>query len=246
MREQFLELLRTDPQFRDEVRLLVLTEDLLALPGKVDRLVEAVHELTTVQRQQTEQILALTEAQRRTQEQIQGLFHQLNELVAAQHRMEEALTWLIDWQRGEAGRREGERYERQVIRRAPVLFNGGNGGPPDDPSVQQRLTALLPPEQRERLLHNEEDDPFLSDLIWWKGERVAVVEASLQVDGYDVTRADHRAATLREAGIPAIGVVIGKEWADIEAHDVALGRGVEWLIGREMSEGFRKFRELEA
>jgi hypothetical protein len=34
---------------------------------------------------------------------------------------------LVSWQRGEAGRREGERYERDVVRRALVLFHGGQG-----------------------------------------------------------------------------------------------------------------------
>ncbi|MDW8029327.1 MAG: hypothetical protein RMK94_13145 [Armatimonadota bacterium] len=298
MREQILELLRTDPGFREEVRRLILTEDLLALPSKVDQLVEAVRELAEIQRQQAEQIRALADAQKRTEErlealaeaqkrteervealaeaqkrteervealveaqkrteeqigalaetqqrhaeQIQTLIHQVSTLIAAQARMEEALQWLINWQRGEMGRREGERYERHVIRRAPVLFNGGEGGSPSEPSIQRRLTELLPPEHRERLFHDEEGDPFLADLVWWKDEQVAVVEISLQVDGYDVIRANQRAATLRQAGVQAIGMVIGREWANPDAYDAAIRHQVEWLIGTEMSEGFRRFR----
>ena len=299
MREQFLELLRTDPEFREEVRRLVLTDELLALPSKFDQLVAVVRELAEIQRQQSEQIRslmeaqkrteeqvrvlaeaqrrteeqlqrqaeqiqalteaqrrteeqlqrqaeqvrALTETQRRTEEQLQALTQQVSALVAAQSRMEEALQWLINWQRGEIGRREGERYERHVIRRAPILFNGGEGGSPYEPMIQQRLASMLSREQRERLFHDEEGDPFLADLIWWKEGQVAVVEISLQVDGYDVIRASRRAQTLRNASIQAIGVVIGRDWANPDAYDAAIRYRVEWLIGSEMSEGLRRFRE---
>jgi len=299
MREQILELLRTDPSFREEVRRLVLTDELLALPSKFDQLVAVVRELAEIQRQQgeqirslmeaqkrteeqvrvlaeaqrrteeqlqrqaeqiqalteaqrrteeqlqrqVEQIRALTETQRRTEERLQALTQQVSALVAAHARMEEAFQWLINWQRGEMGRREGERYERHVIRRAPILFNGGEGGSPYEPMIQQRLASMLSREQREQLFHDEEGDPFLADLIWWKDGQVAVVEISLQVDGYDVIRASRRAQTLRNASIQAIGVVIGRDWANPDAYDAAIRYRVEWLIGSEMSEGLRRFRE---
>jgi hypothetical protein len=299
MREQILELLRTDPEFREEVRRLVLTDELLALPSKFDQLVAVVRELAEIQRQQgeqirslmeaqkrteeqvrvlaeaqrrteeqlqrqakqiqalteaqrrteeqlqrqVEQIRALTETQRRTEERLQALTQQVSALVAAHARMEEAFQWLINWQRGEMGRREGERYERHVIRRAPILFNGGEGGSPYEPMIQQRLASMLSREQREQLFHDEEGDPFLADLIWWKDGQVAVVEISLQVDGYDVIRASRRAQTLRNASIQAIAVVIGRDWANPDAYDAAIRYRVEWLIGSEMSEGLRRFRE---
>jgi len=298
MREQILELLRTDPEFREEVRRLVLTDELLALPSKFDQLVAVVRELAEIQRQQgeqirslmeaqkrteeqvrvlaeaqrrteeqlqrqaeqiqalteaqrrteeqlqrqAEQVRALTETQRRTEERLQALTQQVSALVAAHARMEEAFQWLIDWQRGEMERREGERYEPHVIRRAPILFNGGEGGSPYEPMIQQRLASMLSREQREQLFH-EEGDPFLAELIWWKDGQVAVVEISLQVDGYDVIRASRRAQTLRNASIQAIGVVIGRDWANPDAYDAAIRYRVEWLIGSEMSEGLRRFRE---
>jgi hypothetical protein len=123
------------------------------------------------------------------------------------------------------------------------LFNGGEGGSPYEPMIQQRLASMLSREQREQLFHDEEGDPFLADLIWWKDGQVAVVEISLQVDGYDVIRASRRAQTLRNASIQAIGVVIGRGWANPDAYDAAIRYRVEWLIGSEMSEGLRRFRE---
>lgn len=281
--EEFLNLLRTDPSFRAEVRRLVLTEELLTLPEKVDELVRAVRELAEMQREHSEilrrheailrehseilrqhseqlaalteaqkrmeeQLAALTEAQRRTEEQVAALIEaqkrteeQLAALTEAQKRTWEELQRLVAWQQGEAGRREGEQYERHVIRRAPAIFNGGDGGAPDQPAVRERLAAFLAPFWQEGLMEAE-DDPLLADLIWWKGERVAVVEASLLVDRYDVERAARRAATLRRAGADAFGVVVGKGWATPEAQEMAVSEKIEWLIGTDMSEGFRKFR----
>jgi hypothetical protein len=281
--EEFLRLLRTDHAFREEVRRLVLTEELLTLPEKMEELTKAVRELVEAQRehseilrQHSEQIAALVEAQRRTEETLRQhseILRQHSEqiaaLVEAQRRTEETLrqhseilrqhseqiaalveaqrrTWeelqrLVTWQRGEAGRREGEHYERQVIRRAPAIFNGGQGGSPEQPIVQQRLTQLLAPFWQEGLIAPE-DDPLLADLIWWKDEQIVVVEVSMRVDRYDVERAARGAATLRRAGAAAMGVVIGEEWATPETYDEAIGRQIEWFIGSEMSDGFREFR----
>ena len=242
---------RTEEQLqRQAEQIQALAEAQRRTEEQLQRQAEQIRALAEAQRRteeqlqrQAEQIRALAEAQRRTEEQLQALMQQVSALVAAQSRIEEALQWLINWQRGEMGRREGERYERHVIRRAPILFNGGEGGSPYEPLIQQRLTSVLSREQREQLFHDEESDPFLADLVWWKDEQVAVVEISLQVDGYDVIRASRRAQTLRDAGIQAIAVVIGREWANPDAYDAAIRYRVEWLIGSEMSEGFRRFRE---
>jgi hypothetical protein len=264
VREEFLELLRRDQTFREEVRRQLLSEDLLALPGKFDLLTERVGEvlsllretvgvvrdLTEAQRQQGEHIQALIQAQQRTAERIGRLDGRMDRVEAALERLTEAqqhtqeeLQWLLSWQRGESGRRDGECYEREIIRRAPALLNGGQGGAPDQPLVQQRLTdqlrSLLAQDVFESL-----EDPFLADLIWWKGEQTAVVEISVQVNGDDVARAARRAATLRRAGSPALAVVIGEQWATSDSRDRALAREVEWKVGSDLSEGFLAFRRL--
>jgi len=103
LREEMLELLRTDRAFREEVRRQLLTEELLALPGLVRE---------------------LAEAQRRTEAQVQRQGDQMAHLA-------QQVQALVSWQRGESGRRDGERYERETLRRAPALFNGGQGGSPE-------------------------------------------------------------------------------------------------------------------
>jgi hypothetical protein len=156
-------------------------------------------------------------------------------------RLAQQVQELVSWQRGESGRRNGERYERETLRRAPALFNGGEGGSPEHPWVQQRLTQQLGAMLGQGVLAPEED-PYLADLVWWKGDRLAVVEVSVQVNGDDVRRAASRAATLRQAGATAFGVVIGEDWAVWEARDRALTVGVEWKVGPDLSAGFLAFR----
>lgn len=227
IREDVLGLLRSDPAFREEVRRQLLTDELLGLPAVVRELVEA-------QRRTEAQLQRLAEQVQRQGEQVQRQGEQLQRLA-------EQVGALVSWQRGEAGRRDGERYERETVRRAPVLFNGGHGGTSDDPGVRQRLTEQLRTELDGGIVSDEEN-PFLADLLWWKGEQVAVVEVSLQVNGLDVARAAARAATLARAGARALAVVIGEEWAAPTAVRQADALRVEWKVGPDLSPGFLALR----
>jgi hypothetical protein len=211
-----LRILEEQPEWRAELRRLLGMEELLGLPS-------VVRELAAAQKATERQLGRLTECLEHLAEQVQAL---------------------VTWQRGEAGRREGERYERNVARRAPVLFRGGIGGATDSPEVQQRLSKWLGPLLRGEGLLEADEDPTLSDLIWWKGERVAVVEVSLKVNGDDVRRAWRRAGTLQSAGIEALPVVVGEDWANLEVREWAGERGVEWIVGGIPSEGLLAFRRL--
>jgi hypothetical protein len=266
-------LVEERPEWRAELRRIVLTDELLALPEQVaslrrdieqrfqqlavqlaglataqarteERLGELsqaqartegrLAELAAAQARLEEQMVVLSQAQARTEE-------RLGELSQAQIRTEEGLRSLVNWQRGEAGRRDGERYERETLRRAPVLFNGGQGGAPDHPDIQRRLTVQLAPLLAEDML-DAENDPFLADLVWWKDEQLAVIEISLQVDRQDVTRAERRAATLRRSGAQACALVVGEQWATPEARELARTRQVAWKVGEDLSDDFLAFR----
>jgi hypothetical protein len=228
-------LVEERPEWRAELRRLVLTDELLALPEQVARL---RHDTEQGFQQLAAQVAGLTAAQARTEE-------QLVTLSQAQARTEAELRWLVSWQRGEAGRRDGERYERDILRQAPALLNGGQGGATDHPDVQQRLTAQLGP-----LLAGDvfdaTDNPLLADLVWWKGEQMAVVAVSLQVDRQDVGRAERRAATLRRSGAPVMALVIGEQWATPEAREQAQTRQVDWKVGADLSQGFLALRQRYA
>jgi len=78
-------LLAEHPEWRSELRRLLLSEDLLTLPDLVRELVEA-------QRRTEEQLAALAEAQRRTEERLGRTEEQLAALAEAQRRAEERLS----------------------------------------------------------------------------------------------------------------------------------------------------------
>jgi hypothetical protein len=237
-------------QQRTEVRLEQLTQAQQQTEARLEQLAQA-QQRTEVRLEQ------LTQAQQRTEVRLEQLMQaqqqtevMIQELVQAQRRTEVQVQALVvgldrldDWQRGEAGRREGERYERTIIRRAPVLFQGGEGGALDQPLVQQRLSELLSSLPAADLLADDED-PSLADLLWWKGDQVAVIEVSLQVDSNDVMRAARRAATLQRAGAQAMGMVIGEGWAAADTRQRADARAVQCKVGDDLSDGFMTFRRL--
>jgi hypothetical protein len=224
---------------------------------RLTRLETQVQILAAAQARTETQVQILAAAQARTEMQVQTLAAAqarteaaLTRLAEAQARTEEQLArqgtqlqTLMNWQRGETGRRDGERYERDVVRRAAVLFNGGSGGAPDRLEVQRRLAKRLHTVLAEGILPSEAD-PFLADLLWWKGEQVAVVEVSLQVDGDDINRVTQRTQTLRRGGIQARAIVIGEDWATRDTQERARALQVDWKVGDDLSSGFLAFRRL--
>jgi hypothetical protein len=262
-----IRLVEERPEWRAELRRLVLTDELLALPEEVARLRQDAEQgfqrLTAAQARTEQQLVVLSQAQARTEEHLAALSQaqakterqllalsqaqertegHLAVLSQAQARMETELHWLANRQRGEAGSRDGERYERDILRQAPALFNGGSGGAADQSNVQQRLTAQLGSLLAGDML-NAAENPFLADLLWWKGEEMAVVEVSLQVDRQDVSRAEQRAATVRRSGVQVRALVIGEQWATAEAREQAQARRIDWKVDDDISEGFLTFRQ---
>ena len=261
-------LLDQHPEWQAELRRLLLADDFLALPAIVRDLAAAqertearLEQLAAAQQRTEARLEQLAAAQERTEAHLERLEATVQSLAAAQQRTEarlaelatdvRALTvgvqnltaevrQLADWQRGEAGRREGERYERNMARQAILLFNGGQGGTPDDPIVYQRLLGLLRQLPEPGSL-TEEQNPFLADLIWWKDGHYAVVEVSLQVNDHDVTRAARRAETLQAANVQAIGVVIGERWLDDTTRRQAEAEAVQWRVRDDLSDGYLAF-----
>jgi hypothetical protein len=220
-----------EAQARTEAAVSRLAEAQARTEARVERL--------EARMEQVEAALArLAEAQARTEEQL------VRQGVQIEH-LTEQVQALASWQRGEAGRREGERYERDVVRRALVLFNGGQGGAPDQPEVQRRVRVWLQSLLTEDIL-TADADPTLADLLWWKGDRVAVVEIAVQVNGEDVRRAVQRAKTLQQGGAQAMAMVIGENWATPDTRERARTLGIDWKVSADLSEGFLGFRRLTA
>jgi hypothetical protein len=206
--------------------------------ARIFRLEDTLSRLAEAQVRTEAAVSRLAEAQARAEEQLVRRGVQIEHLT-------EQVQALVSLQRGEAGRREGERYERDVVRRALVLFNGGQGGAPDQPEAQRRVSVLLQSLLAEDILAAEAD-PTLADLLWWKGDRVAVVEIAMQVNGEDVRRAVQRAKTLQQGGAQAMAIVIGESWATPDTRERARTLGIDWKVSADLSEGSLGFRRLTA
>src|SRR5437867_3731411 len=108
IKDELLELLRTDPEVQEAARRQLLTGDLLAMPDRLDRLAAHVEALAAAQLRTEERLEALTAR-------VEALAGQMQRLAATQEELLLGIHRLSDWQKGEQGRREGERYERITV-----------------------------------------------------------------------------------------------------------------------------------
>jgi hypothetical protein len=259
-------LFQADPELRETLRRFILTDALLQLPEKIEPLLQlpekiepllqlpervaaleaAVSELRTVVNRIEPVVNRIEPIVNRIEPVVNRIEPIVNRIEPIVARMEPAVIELQKWQRGEVARRKGDDYERSVIQRAGRIFGLGQGGSPrDDAAVRQQILLWL---DAAGLLDEEEDpasDPLEADLIWWKGERVALAEISVKVDRHDVRRAKQRAETLRRAGLTVTPVVIGAQWAHRQTPKIAQREGVESVVKGVYSQGvidFRRYR----
>jgi hypothetical protein len=240
-------------QARTEEGLRELAAAQARTDRRLDQLAEAqartegrLEELAAAQARTEGRLEELAAAQARTEDGLRGLTAALRDLTTAQQRGEERLDTLIQWQQGERGRRQGERYERQIAQNAPNLFAGGRGGPLGDRLVQHDLMALLAAQGQDGYLLDLDsyDNVFAAVLVWWTGAHLALVEVSNVVEKHDVDRAFRRAQALRRAGADALPMVIGESWADGETRVTAELNRLAWKVGNDLSPSFIAFRRL--
>jgi hypothetical protein len=232
---QIAELTRTVQRHDEAIATLIQT---------VQRHDELIAELIQTVQRHDALIAELIQTVQRHDERIAELVQVVRELAEAQRRTEARLERLENRLEGEIGRQSGERYEREVVASAPVFFYGGQGGGLGNPMVQDQLRQWLQPlfEQGVEISHLA--NPFRADIIWWKGDRVMVVEVGIKVSRDDVNRAAARAELLRRAGVNATPAVIGEEWGLPDVQALAQQEGVEWFVGDGLSQGFLEFRKL--
>jgi hypothetical protein len=230
----FIQLLEHNTSWLAAFRRIVLPPELVAMPDyvihvqqtttrEIQRLVNHVAEMTVEQQHTKKQQHRLASRHIRTDE--EG-----PEDTSLQH---------------DADQSDRDLYVRHIQCMAPALFNGGQGGSTDRPEIQQRLVTELGALLGEELL-DASVNPFLADLIWWKGEEIAIIDVSRRVDCRTVAEAAQRAATLRRSGAHVIAVVIGDQWATEETREDAQRQHVEWKIGSDLSEGLLAFRKLSS
>jgi hypothetical protein len=229
---------------RNSAQIAELTRTVQRHDEAIATLIQTVQRHNEILLRHDELIAELIQTVQRHDEQIAELVQVVRELAEAQRRTEARLERLENRLEGEIGRQSGERYEREVVASAPVFFYGGQGGGLGNPMVQDQLRQWLQPlfEQGVEISHLA--NPFRADIIWWKGDRVMVVEVGIKVSRDDVKRAAARAELLRRAGVNATPAVIGEEWGLPDVQALAQQEGVEWFVGDGLSQGFLEFRKL--
>src|SRR3990172_559220 len=214
-----LRLLEERPEWRVEIRRVVLTEDLLRLPEELARA-----------RQETEQrFQELAAGMDALAARIDALAAQVSALTVRL----EALTTQVSALTGHVGTLRGESLEQRYRTRGFAYFGrllrGAHALAPDE------LTALFEDAIAAAELSDEEAQEIaLADVVV-RGRRLTdgvsvylVVGVSVGVGLGDVQRALRRAALLARTGVTALPVVAG-EWATPEAADAAHAQGV-WQI----------------
>jgi hypothetical protein len=231
-------ILEQHPEWRADLRRLVLTEELLSLP-------QIVHDLAEAQQRTEQRVEELAEAQRRTEQ-------RLADLVAAQQRTEQRVEELAEAQRrteqrigrlqDDVGDLKGivleERYYRRassyfsrLVRRSQVISSN-------------ELTALLAEAVARGALSEEgADDVGWADVVVRGQGRedgtdlYLVVEVSWGVGTSDVERAVRRAALLAQTGVQTLPVGAGDHIIDEAAELCRAMRVWQVLDGRVIAPG---------
>jgi len=260
-------LMALDPELREAFRSAVLTEELLRLPtvvAELDQFVRQHAAETDARFDRVEQAIEGVREELRGEIQgvreelrgeIQGVREELRgeiqgvreELRTGLQRVQAEVSGLDHWILGEFGCPEDEQYEIYTVANAVTVFGDGEGGSPRrDYEVRRHLLALFRAAGVDLTTIEEADSPLVADLVWWRGNRYCVVEISVKVDDYDISRAKARAETLKLAGVEVMPVVIGSAWAYDDARAEALKAGVEWRVGKEYSQGLIEYRRSQA
>ena len=188
--EDLARILREQPTWAEALRALLLTQDLLDLPGRFDRFVEAQLECNQVQREFNQ---AQQETNRLTDRRLNAIEGRLGNLEGGVGNLG-----------GRVGNLEGRQYERTVRTRAlarSMIVLGFTG-----PYVALNQEGLTDPRLNSAIARAVRDglvsqggcaDLFEADLIISaEGNRHAVIEVSITADEDDINRARARAGVM--------------------------------------------------
>ncbi len=225
-----VELLEQHPQWRQELRRLVLTDELLDLPRIVRELGDRIAELVEAQKHTDKTIAELVEAQKRTEARLDRVDQQIAELVEAQKRTDKTIAELVEAQKRtegvvaelvisqrqmseDLGTLQGFAIE-QSFRTRPLAWYGKILHRPHV-LTDEELVDLVEPALEDGLLTDEQfrdlslADAVVTGRLKTDGQPVyLIVEVSWGVGESDLKRAMRRAAYLAKTGVrahPALG-----------------------------------------
>ncbi|MBI1927298.1 hypothetical protein HYR99_24040 [Candidatus Poribacteria bacterium] len=207
-------LLEKHPEWKMELRRLLLPDELLSLP-------EIVRELAQAQQRTEERLNALAEAQQHTEESLnalaqaqQHLTERVDALTERVDALAEGQQRLIEEQRrltNRVGEMRGDMLEITYARRAGGYFGRllSRVKVVEPHTLKETLKTMLTPDEYydvfllDLLVTGKLDQDPDSPDVW------LAMEISSMVDRTDVERAARRAGLLRRAGYRAIPVVAG-------------------------------------
>jgi hypothetical protein len=218
--QDLIRFLREHPDWREELRALLLTQELLTLPTLVRELAETVAHLADRMDQLAETVAHLTEGQERLTIRVDQLAEGQQRLTEGQQRLEGQMGEVRGWALEQRYRTHAPAYFGRLLRQVQPVDIG-------------RLAEAL----REQLEERELTEVLLADLILTgrlptppgPPEIWVVLEVSATVDRGDVEWAQRRAALLRQAHYPAVAVA-GGTGATAGARQVAGEVGVALLL----------------
>ena len=199
--EDLARILRDQPTWAEALRALLLTQDLLDLPGRFDRFVETQQETNRL----TDRRLQAVE------EQLGNLTGRLDRFVEAQLEFNQAqretnrlIEQRLNSLDGRMGNLEGGQYERSVRTRALARsmivlgFEAPYVALNQEGLTDPRLNSAIARAVRDRLVSQDGcADLFEADLIISaEDNRHAVIEVSVTADEDDINRAKTRAGIL--------------------------------------------------
>jgi hypothetical protein len=235
-KKKFLKALKEDPEFAAEARALLLSEDLLNLPPKFDRLEKKVDRIEERVDRIEKRVDKIEQRVDRIEERLDGIEERVSRIEEDVSKLKDdvgKLTNRVDRLEKDVAYLKGSDRERWYRDRAHAIFGKVilKGRPFEEKAVEILWEAC-----KKGQISKEERDEVLSADLLWSGERegefvVLVVEVSFTISQDDVERAKKRAEILRKLGIFAIPVVGGIEFGEDIKRDgvVCISR---WEIQR--------------
>jgi hypothetical protein len=202
---EVIRFLEEHPEWQAELRRVLLTKDLLALPEQMTQLISTVRELAATQARTEQQLSTLIAAQARTEQQIGTLTEQVMMLTKTTQGLQDDMGRVKGIGLETRLRLSGSPFFGVLLRKPSVLSRG-------------EVTDLLDEAESQGLLTPTESREIqLADLIVYGLRRddrapvYLVVEVSWTIDTDDVRRAASRASLLAKTGTTVLPVVAGEK-----------------------------------
>ncbi|MBI1923922.1 hypothetical protein HYR99_06690 [Candidatus Poribacteria bacterium] len=209
--EELIKTLEQHPEWRERLLQVLLTEEFLRLPARMDRLEAVVAQLA-------EQVRALAESHQQLQLQVQALTQQVREIAAIQKGMQEEIKGIKDEIKEMKGEIAEVKRDMKGMKDDLGYLKGRD---------RERFYGDIRVMDKGKLLEQMDTAKALTDEEWQAivdldlaieavtrqtaRPVILAMEVSWVIDSGDVERAVHRATLMQERGLPAIPVVGGKE-----------------------------------